>query len=115
MPRQGRCGFKPNSGGKPVPELVRSARKHACAAMPRSDTLDVVGAWIFGFERSPATSMRATPVHLCRLRYFGDEHGGGFGFFAYSRDNYELSVFASGQFFGPREDAFEVSAKVYLR
>lgn len=59
--------------------------------------------------------MRATPVHLCRLRYFGDEQRWGFGFFAYSSEKYELSVFPSEQFFGPPEDAFEVSANVYLR
>src|ERR687883_879279 len=28
--------------------------------------------------------LRTTPIHLCRLRYFGDEQRWGFGFFAYS-------------------------------
>ena len=38
----------------------------------------------------------------------------GFGFFAYSSEKHELSVFPSGEFFGPPEDAFEVSARLYL-
>ena len=59
--------------------------------------------------------LRTTPTHPCRLRYFGDEERWGFGFFAYSSEKYELSVFPSGEFFGPPEDAFEVSAQLYLR
>jgi hypothetical protein len=58
--------------------------------------------------------LRTTPIHLCRLRYFGDEERWGFGFFAYSSEKYELSVFPSGEFFGPPEDAFQVSAQLYL-
>jgi hypothetical protein len=37
----------------------------------------------------------------------------GLGFFAYSSEKYELSIFPSGEFFGPTEDAFEVSANLY--
>jgi hypothetical protein len=59
--------------------------------------------------------LRNTPIHLCRLRYRGDEEHWGFAFFAYSSEKYELSVFPSGQFFGPPEDAFEVSANVHLQ
>jgi hypothetical protein len=58
--------------------------------------------------------LRDTPIHLCRLRYRGDEEHWGFAFFAYSSEKYELSVFPSGQFFGKPEDAFEVSANVHL-
>jgi len=58
--------------------------------------------------------LRTTPIHLCRLRYFGDEERWGFGFFAYSSEKYELSVFPSGEFFGPPEDACQVSAQLYL-
>ena len=59
--------------------------------------------------------MRNTPTHLCRLRYFGDEDRWGFGFYTYSNEKYELSMFPTGDFFGSPEDAFEVSANVYLR
>ena len=58
--------------------------------------------------------LRKTPIHLCRLRFFGNEEEWGFAFYTYSNDQYELSVFPSGDFFGPPEDAFDVSARVHL-
>ena len=58
--------------------------------------------------------LRNTPTHLCRLRYFGNEEGWGFAFYTYSNQRYELSVFPSGEFLGPPEDAFQVSAGLYL-
>ncbi|MBI4316911.1 MAG: hypothetical protein HY675_00355 [Chloroflexi bacterium] len=58
--------------------------------------------------------LRNTPVHLCRLCYFGDEQRWGFAFYTYSNERYELSVFPSGEFLGTPEDAFQVSAEVYL-
>ena len=51
--------------------------------------------------------MRATPVHLCRLRYFGDEQRWGFGFFAYSSEKYELRYF--------RPDSSSVRRKMLSR
>ena len=59
--------------------------------------------------------MRNTPTHLCRLRYFGDEEKWGFAFYTYSHEKYELSMFPSGDFYGPPEDAFLVSANAYLQ
>jgi hypothetical protein len=56
--------------------------------------------------------LRNTPVHLCRLRYFGDDEW-GFAFYTYSHEKYELSMFPSGKFIGKPEDAFRVSA-MYL-
>jgi hypothetical protein len=58
--------------------------------------------------------LRNTPTHLCRLRYFGDEEGWGFAFYTYSNSRYELAVLPSGDFFGPPEEAFHVSATMYL-
>jgi hypothetical protein len=58
--------------------------------------------------------LRNTPTHLCRLRYFGDEEGWGFAFYTYSNMRYELSILPSGEFFGPPEEAFQVSAGLYL-
>lgn len=58
--------------------------------------------------------LRRTPVHLCRLRYFGNEERWGFAFYAYSHERYELAAFPSGEFRGPPEEAFRVSAEVYL-
>ena len=58
--------------------------------------------------------LRNTPTHLCRLRYFGNEEGWGFAFYTYSNSRYELSIFPSGEFFGTSEEAFDVSASMYL-
>ena len=59
--------------------------------------------------------LRSTPTHLCRLRYFGDPEKWGFAFFGYSNEKYQLSVFPSGEFHGPPEEAFEAAANAYLR
>ena len=56
--------------------------------------------------------LRSTPVHLCRLRYFGGDKW-GFAFYTYSNEKYELSMFPDGSFFGKPEDAFAASA-MYL-
>jgi len=57
--------------------------------------------------------LRNIPVHLCRLRYFGSDDW-GFAFYAYSSEKYELSMFPTGEFTGLPEDAFIVSAELYL-
>jgi len=59
--------------------------------------------------------LRNTPVHLCRLRYFGDEERWGFGFYSYANERYELSMFPTGEFLGPLEYALQVSGQMYLR
>lgn len=59
--------------------------------------------------------LRSTPTHLCRLRYFGDPEKWGFAFFGYSNEKYQLSVFPSGEFHGPPEEAVEAAASAYLR
>ncbi len=56
--------------------------------------------------------LRNTPVHLCRLRYFGGDKW-GFAFYTYSGENYELAMFPDGSFSGIPEDAFAASA-MYL-
>ena len=50
------------------------------------------------------------PIHLCRLRYFGDEARWGFAVYTYSNERYEVSVFPSGEFRGPPEEAFRAVA-----
>lgn len=59
--------------------------------------------------------LRNTPTHLCRLRFFGNEERWGFAFYTDSHERYELSIFPSGEFYGPPEEAFRVSAEAYLR
>jgi hypothetical protein len=57
--------------------------------------------------------MRNTPVHLVRLRYFGDDRW-GVAFYTYSHEKYELTMYPSGEWFGTPEDAFDIGA-VYLQ
>ena len=58
--------------------------------------------------------LRNIPTHLCRLRYFGQDRW-GFAFYKYSDNKYELAVYPDGDFFGKPEDAFFVSASIYLQ
>jgi hypothetical protein len=58
--------------------------------------------------------VRAVPLHLCRLRYFGNEDAWSLAFFAYSSETYEPCVFPNGGFHGTPEAALDVGA-VYLR
>ena len=57
--------------------------------------------------------MRATPFHLCRLRYFSGLDRWSLAFYAYSSESYEPSFFQSGEWFGTPEEGLDVGA-VYL-
>jgi hypothetical protein len=48
-------------------------------------------------------------VHLCRLRYFGNEHHWGFAYYKYSSEKYEPSFLLSGKDQGTPEEAFDTS------
>lgn len=71
-------------------------------------------SWFEGTREQYLEEMRNTPVHLCRLRYFGDEHAWGWSFYTYSNERYELSVFDNGSFYGEPEEAFQHAADMYL-
>jgi hypothetical protein len=57
---------------------------------------------------------RTLPLHLCRLRYFGNENAWSMAFYTYSNERYEPCTFRNGTFHGSPEEGFEVGA-VYLR
>lgn len=57
--------------------------------------------------------LRATPIHLCRLRYSGGPRRWTVAFYAYSSERYEPAAFPSGDFFGTPEEALDLGA-VYL-
>lgn len=57
--------------------------------------------------------LRNTPIHLCRLRYFGNENRWSMAFYTYSNEKYEPCVFNNGRWEGTPEEAFSTSA-VYL-
>lgn len=130
--------FNPDSGGKRIPDalkprltqrLHRYAEEHFAGRYTRLDIrfrgqfcyIDAYTEPALLGPDWPETReemmerLRNTPTHLCRLRYFGDEERWGFAFYTYSNERYELAMFPSGKFFGPPEEAFRVSAEMYLR
>ena len=58
--------------------------------------------------------LRNTPTHLCRLQYLGKDDAWSFAFYTYSNKRYEPCDFPNGTSTGTPEEAFEVSANVYL-
>ena len=58
--------------------------------------------------------LRNAPIHLCRLRYFGDENAWSLAFFTYSNERYEPCVFHNGRSHGTPEEALDVGA-TYLQ
>lgn len=133
--------FNPNVGGKKIPDVVKFSTKHRIQRYAeehfagRYTRLDVHFRGQFCYidaytepdaldegsrpAHSPESReqylerLRNTPTHLCRLRYFGEDRW-GFAFFSYASNQYELSVFPSGEFVGAPEEAFHVSAQMYL-
>jgi hypothetical protein len=56
---------------------------------------------------------RDLPLHLCRLRYFGNEDAWTLAFFTYSNERYSPCAFPNGSDHGTPEEALDVGA-VYL-
>jgi hypothetical protein len=132
--------FNPHAGGKPAPPAVQERTRkrilaHAEAHYSGSFTRIEVSfrgkfCYIDAFVKPGAPSdehladmgetldeyqerLRATPLHLCRLRYF-DEDKWSVAFYTYSHEKYEPCVFDTGEFFGTPEQGFDVGA-VYLQ
>lgn len=142
MPRSKQWVFDPDSGGIRIRETVRERTQKRLRSYAeghfagRFERLDIRFRGVFcyidaytepeplGPNWPPADwpesreeyreRLRATPTHLCRLRYFGQDDRWTFGFYTYSNERYELAMFPSGDFFGTPEEAFEVAAGVYL-
>ncbi len=134
----------PDSGGVPVPAAVREraavrirshAERHFAGRYTRLDVLfkaqfcyvdaftepDVPADWGPAEEAlfretlaQHVERMRATPIHLCRLRYFGDKDRWAFAMFGYSSMTYDLTMLPSGDFFGTPEEAVAAAAGLYL-
>jgi len=56
--------------------------------------------------------MLTTPLHLCRLRYFGPDRW-SLAFYTYSNERYEPCFFRNGTFFGTPEEGLDVGG-LYL-
>ena len=140
MPSRRQWVFDPDSGGVKIPERIRPsiaqriqhvAEKHLAGKYIRLDIrFRGVFCYIDAYQEPDVPAdwppkewgqthkefieqLRNTPTHLCRLRYFGDDRW-GFGFYTYSNERYELTVYPDGEFLGKPEDAFMTAAEFYL-
>ena len=140
MPPRKRWVYDPDSGGVRIPDRTRAETERRILAYAaehfagRYTRLDIRFRGQFCYvdaftepvltpgwppadwpetREEMAERLRNTPTHLCRLRYFGPNNW-SFGFYTYSNDRYELAMFPSGSFSGTPEEAFQVSAGVYL-
>ena len=58
--------------------------------------------------------LRNTPLHLCRLRYYGNEENWAFAMFGYSDEKYQSTMLPSGDLFGTPEEALRTVGEAYL-
>jgi hypothetical protein len=132
--------YDPHSGGTKIPPAVRERtaeriQKYAQAkyagkftkldirfrgalcyidAFTEPDEPDEAMLKITGETRAQYRERLANnPLHLCRIRYFGDENSWSLAFYTYSNERYEPSFFENGTDHGTPEEAFDVGA-VYL-
>ena len=111
--------YNPHAGGKKAPphiqdsirsRILNHAAKHYAGKYDRIEVrfhgaLCYVEAYV---EGSP------DPLHMVRLRYFGDEESMSVAFYAYSSEKYEPAFFMTGADKGTPEEAFDIGA-VYLQ
>ena len=133
--------FSPHSGGRKIPKLVQErtrqrivdyAKRKYAGRFTRLDIRfrgqfcyidaftepDLAPGWPprgWGETRKEMIErLRQTPLHLCRLRYFGREDHWSLDFFTYSNEKYTPCAFRFGEFFGTPEEAFDMGS-MYLR
>jgi len=139
-PARGRWAFDPDSGGKKIPLTIQADIEKRIGAVAEQEfkgkytrieiRFRAQFCYIDAYAEPAVTDdwppadwpetreeyverLRNAPIHLCRLRYFGDDKW-GFAFYTYSYEKYELSVYDDGQFTGKAERAFLISANLYL-
>ena len=54
--------------------------------------------------------LQNTPLHLCRIRYFGNEDRWSFAWYTYAHEKYQPSLLITGEEHGTPEEAFATSA-----
>lgn len=132
--------YNPQSGGKKIPEAIKPrlrqrildhAEKHYAGKYNRigirfRGQFGCIDAYTEPYveedydprlyresREEHIERLRNAPIHLCRLRYFGDENRWSMAFYTYSHEKYEPCVFHNGGWHGTPEEAFDTSA-VYL-
>lgn len=129
----------PHRGGRTVPDTVRAATRAAIIdhgghhfadreisvrfkaqfcyvdgslepvhALPASATGE---SGAESAEQRESAESELTP--LCRLRFFSPDRW-SLAIYSYAHETYDPSVFATGEFFGPACDGFDLAAHLYL-
>src|SRR5437773_2004025 len=107
--------YNPHAGGKKAPphiqdsirsRILNHAAKHYTGKYDRIEVrfhgaLCYVDAYV---EGGP------DPLHMVRLRYFGNEESMSVAFYAYSSEKYEPAFFMTGADKGTPEEAFDIGA-----
>lgn len=133
--------YDPHSGGVKIPQAVRTRTEQRIQSYAEAHyggkfkRLDVRFRGVFCYIDAytepdvPAPELlnilgetreqylqrvRSFPLHLCRLRYFGNEEQWSMAFYTYSNEKYEPCIFDNGTFHGTPEEAFEMAA-IYLQ
>ncbi|PYQ96134.1 MAG: hypothetical protein DMF94_01450 [Acidobacteria bacterium] len=111
--------YNPHVGGRIIPPLARMRteqriRRYAEAHYGgQFSRLDIRFHGALCYIDACIGSLPTEPIHLCRLRFFGDEEAWSMAFYTYSHERYEPSIFPNGTFQGTPEEAFETAA-MYL-
>ncbi len=109
--------YRPSTGGKGIPDAVKVrterrildyAKQHCPGKFTRIDV-----SFRGSFCYIDACVEADSPMHLCRIRYCGNETRWSFAFYTYSHDRYESARLMSGDNQGTPEEAFETSTLFY--
>jgi hypothetical protein len=129
--------YNPHTGGKSIPPAVRArterrivdyADKHYAGKFTRIDVrfrgaLCYIDAYtepdVPRGSRPPRGETRDhwldrrrnTSLHLCRIRYFGDEDSWSFAWYTYAHEKYEPGFLISGEDHCTPEEAFATAAQ----
>jgi hypothetical protein len=111
--------FNPHGGGTKIPPAVQArtrARLQEHAGRRYGGTYERLDVRFRGAlcyvdayrDDSPE------PLHLVRLRYFGDENRWTLAFYTYSNERYEPCFFGNNTFHGTPEEGLDVGARYLL-
>ena len=133
--------FSPHAGGSKIPPALQAqvhsrildyARRHYDGSYTRIEVrfrgaLCYIDAFSEPSPPSPALlralketrahhleRLRATPMHLCRLRYFSFRSHWSVALYTYSNERYAPTVLPTGEYFGTPEECFALAASFHL-
>ncbi|SRR6266550_3284395 len=113
--------YNPHVGGVKIPPAVRLRTEQRVRAYAEAhyggkfNRLDIRFRGVLCYIDAYIEPRQTVPLHLCRLRYFGNEKAWTMAFYTYSGKKYEPCVFGNGTFHGTPEEAFEIGADLSQR